>query len=94
MDPALGVVSAIVTVLIAVWRYRTRHALRIRIGPLERIGIFLGIGFCSSLASALRAQPGLGLLPTAIVACIALVVWAFDMKKLYWRPFTRRRAPG
>lgn len=92
MDPALGVVFAILTVLIAAWRYKARHAMRIRIGPVERIGIFLGIGFCSSLASAFRTQPGLGLLPAAIVTCIALVIWAFDMKKLYWRPFTRKRA--
>ncbi|HET6911924.1 MAG TPA: J domain-containing protein [Rhodanobacteraceae bacterium] len=94
MDPALGVVFAILTVLIAIWRYRARHAIRIRIGPLERIGFFLAIGLGSSLVSALKAQPGLDLLPTAIVACVALVVWALDMKKLYWRPSTRRRAAG
>ncbi|HJU26282.1 MAG TPA: hypothetical protein VJ722_06385 [Rhodanobacteraceae bacterium] len=93
MDPTLGAVLAVATAMIAIWRYRARRGISIRIGLAERIGIFLAIGFCANLANVLKT-PGLSLLPTALVACIALVVWAFDMKKTYWRSFARKRAPG
>ena len=86
MDPALGTILAIIVLVIAIWRFLSRHAVRARTGPLQRIGFFVFISVCfNGLSKAFDGQPGMGLMPPLIIACVALVVWGFDMKKSRWR---------
>lgn len=88
MDPALGTVLAISTLLIAIWRLLSRST--VRIGPTERIGIAFFLIFCfSALSGIFHDQHGMGLAPLYLIDCLALAIWAFDMKKLYWRSFAR-----
>ena len=86
MDPALGTILAIIVLVIAIWRFLSRHAVRARAGPLQRIGFFVFISVCfNGLSKAFDGRTGMGLMPPLIIACVALVVWGFDMKKSRWR---------
>lgn len=86
MDPALGTVFAIAVLVIAIWRFLSRHAVRARTGPFQRVGFFMFLSVCfSGLSRAFDGQAGMGVLPPLLIVCIALIVWVFDMKKSRWR---------
>lgn len=86
IDPALGTIFAIIVLVIAIWRFLSRHAFRAKTGAFQRIGFFIFISVCfNGLSKTFDGQSEMGLLPPLIIACVALIVWGFDMMKSRWR---------